>query len=171
MSAALSSAGRPWSTSARVSEPICLAPAKHTIVPPTPASLRPVDVRRQVDLALVAADERQRVAGARIGHRHAGICEPADRGRNARHDLEWDALLVQEQRFLATAVEHEWVAPLQPDDRPPFARLLSQEKTDRILIERLRRGWPDVDALRARARQSQQPPMNAMVVDDDVGGL
>ena len=55
--------------------PICREPAKHTSVPSEARQPRPVDVRRRVDFALVAADERQRIAGARIGHRHARVGE------------------------------------------------------------------------------------------------
>ncbi len=77
-------------------------------------------------------------------------------------------LLVQEQRFLAAAVEHERVAPFQPDDSPSLAGFLSQQKADRILVERLRRRRSDVDQLRAGLREAQQPSVDAMVVDDDV---
>ena len=151
--------------------PIWRAPAKQTSVPLEAGEPRPVDVGRRVDLALVAADERQRVAGAGIGDRDAGVGQAPDRGRDAGDDLERDALLVQEQRFLAAAVEHERIAPLQPDDRLALARFLGQQKTDRILVERLRRRGADVDQLRVGPRQPQQPPMHAMVVDDDVGCL
>ena len=64
------------------------------------------------------------------------------------------ALLVQEQRFLAAAVEHERIAPLQTRDRLALARLLGEQITDRFLIERLRRGGADVDLLRVRPRAS-----------------
>ena len=78
-------------------------------------------------------------------------------------------MLVQEQRFLRAAVEDERIAPLQPNDGAPFACLLRQQETDRVLVERLRRGRPDVDALGVAARQAQQTHVHAMVVQDDVG--
>ena len=132
---------------------------------------RPVDVGRRVDFALVAADERQRVAGARVGHGHASVGEAADRRRNAGNDLERYALLVQEQRLFAAAVEHERVSPLQPHDRPTLARLFGQQKADGVLIERFRRRRSDVDQLGARLREAQQAAVHAMVEDDDVGRL
>ena len=91
-----------------------------------------------------------------IRDRHAGVGRPADRRRNARHDLERDALLVQEQRFLAAAVEHERVAPLEPHDGLALARLLGEQEADRVLIERLRRRGADVDPLGVRPGQAQQ---------------
>ena len=78
---------------------------------------------------------------------------------------------MEEQRFLAAAVEHERVAPLQPDDDLAFARFLGEQKADRVLLERLRRRRTDVDALGVGPRAAQQPRMDAMVVDDHVGGL
>ena len=47
-------------------------------------------------LILVSAHEDQRVARAGIGDRHARVRGAADRGRDAGHHLERDALLVQE---------------------------------------------------------------------------
>ena len=79
------------------------------------------------------------------------------------------ALLVQEQRFGAAAVEDERVAPLQPRDGLALARLLRQQVADRFLLERLRRGGADVDLLRVRPRRAQQPRRHEMVVQHDVG--
>ena len=75
-----------------------------------------------------------------------------DAGGNAGHDLERHALLVQEQRFLAAAVEHERVAPLQPRDRLALARLLGEQVADGFLRHRLRARRADVDQLGAGAR-------------------
>ena len=80
-----------------------------------------------------------------------------------------DALLVQEQRFGAAAVEHERVAPFQPRDRLALARLLREQVADRFLLERLRRGDADVDLLRVGARVAQQPRVDEVVVQHDVG--
>ena len=81
------------------------------------------------------------------------------------------ALLVQEQRFLAAAVEHERIAPLQPRDGLAFARLLREQVADRFLLERLRRRRADVDVLGVRRAPAQQPRVDVVVVDDDVGRL
>ena len=78
---------------------------------------------------------------------------------------------MQEQRFLAAAVEHERIAPLQPHDGLALARLLGQQETDGVLIERFRRRRSDVDQLRVRPREAQQAAVHAVVVDDDVRRL
>jgi hypothetical protein len=64
---------------------------------------------------------------------------------------------VEEQRLRAAAVEHERVAPLQSRDRLALARFLSEEITNRLLLERLGRRDADVDLLRVRARVAEQP--------------
>ena len=65
-------------------------------------------------------------------------------------------LLVQEQRFLAAAVEHERVAPLQPDDDLALACLLD-EQAARSRPDRAACGAaaPDVDAFGVRPRASR----------------
>ena len=68
-----------------------------------------------------------------------------------------NALFVEEQRFLAAAVEHERIAPFQPDDGLALARLLREQEADRFLLERLRRGGADIDLLGVRSRGAQQP--------------
>ena len=120
---------------------------------------------------LVPADEGERVAAARIGERDAGVGRDRDRRRHAGHDLERDALLVQEQRLLAAAVEDERIAPLQAGDDLALARLLGEQVADRVLVDRLRRGGADVDALGIGACLAQQPRVHEVVVDDDIRGL
>ena len=85
------------------------------------------------------------------------------------HHLERDALLVQEQRFLAAAIEHERVAPLQPRDDLAFARLLGEQVADRLLRHRLRRRGADVDQLGAALARASAAAARRVVVDDDVG--
>ena len=171
MSAALSSAGRPCERRALCDRAYLTRSGEADERAGQTGEPRPVNVGRRVDFALVPPHERQRVARAGIRDGNARIRQTSNRRGNAGHDLEGDALLVQEQRLLAAAVEHERVTPFQPDDRPALACLLGQQKADRILVERLRRGGPHVDQLGARLRQPQQPPMHAMVVDDDVRRL
>ena len=79
-----------------------------------------------------------------------------------------DALLVQEQRFLAAAVEHERVAPLQAHDRLALAGLLGHEQADRVLRRPGRGRVADVDALGIGASHPQQARIDERVVDDDV---
>ena len=119
----------------------------------------------------MAAHERERVAAARIGDRHAGVARHGDARGNARHDLEAHALLVEEQRFGAAAIEDERVAPLQPRDDFSFARLLGEEIADGFLLERLRRRDADVDLFRIGARGAQEARRHEMVVQHDVRRL
>ena len=93
-----------------------------------PREARPVDVGEDAVLVLVSAHQRDRVAAARIGHRDAGIRRHPDAERNTGHDLERNALLVQEQRFLASAIEDERVAPFQPRHELAFARFLDEQE-------------------------------------------
>ena len=119
----------------------------------------------------MAADEHDDVAGLRIRHRNSGICRAGNRDRDPGHHLERDALLVQEQGFLAAAVEHEGVAPLESNDHLAFARLFGEQEGDRILVERPGRGRADVDALGVAPRSAQQPGVDLVVVDDDIRGF
>jgi hypothetical protein len=64
---------------------------------------------------------------------------------------------VQEQRFLAAAIEHERVAALQPRHHAAFARFLGDEQADRFLRHWLARRAADVDQFGAWSRVLQQP--------------
>ena len=50
-------------------------------------------------------------------------------------------------------------------------RLLGEQVADGLLVDRLRRGAADVDALGMARRLPQQARVHEMVVDDDVGAL
>src|SRR5207247_6101776 len=104
----------------------------------------------------VPAEERQRIAAAGIRNRHAGIAGDGDSRRHARHDLEWDALLMEKERFGSAAVEDERVAPLQARDGLALTRLLDQQITDRFLLQRLGRRAAEVDLFRVSARVGQE---------------
>ena len=96
----------------------------------------PVHARRRIRLGLVAAHQREDVSRLGIRHRHARVRRRADRRRDSGDNLERHPLLVQEQRFLAAAVEHEGVPPLQADDALVLARLLGEQDRNRLLVER-----------------------------------
>ena len=136
-----------------------------------PREDRPVDVGRLAALVFVPAHERDGVACAGVRQRHAGKARSADGCRNARHDFERDAVLVEEERFLSAAIEDERVAPLQPRHDLAFARFLDQEVADGLLVERLRCRASHVDALRGLPRIAQQSRVDQMVVEHDVGGF
>ena len=128
----------------------------------------PVDVRRAVGAALVPADEHEHVAGAGERERDPRAARAADRVRDARHHLERHALAAEEHGLLAAAVEQQRIAPLQPGHGLPFARLLHQQAADGVMLDGLRHGRADVDALRIRTGGAQLPGVHAVVVHDDV---
>src|SRR4051812_12729120 len=74
---------------------------------------RPVDRGSRLALVLVAADERQRVTAARVRDGHAGITRYGDAGRDSGDHLVTNALFVKKERFGATAIEDERIAPFQ----------------------------------------------------------
>ena len=131
----------------------------------------PVDAGLFAAFILMPANERDRVAAAGIGDRHAGVGAGADRVGHARHHFVLHALFVQEQRFLAALVEQERIAPLQPRDGLALARLLGEQEADRILIARLRRGAANVDALGMLGRDCEQVGMHEVIEDHHVGFL
>ena len=116
------------------------------------------------------ANERQRVAAARVGEGDAGVARRREPGRHAGHDLERDALLVEEQRLGAAAVEDERVAPFEPGDRLALARFFREQIADRLLLERLRRGHAHVDFFGISPRVPEQTRMHEPVVQHHVGG-
>src|SRR5215467_2053672 len=78
-------------------------------------------------------------------------------------------MLVQEQRFAASAIEDERVAPLEARDQFSLARFFDEEIADCVLRRRLRRRRSDIDELGSLPRVFQKSPRNEMVIDDDVG--
>ena len=68
-------------------------------------------------------------------------------------------MLVEEQRFLAAAIEDERIAPFQPRHDLAFARFLDKQVVDGLLIERLRCREAHVDFLRVLPRVAEQPRM------------
>ena len=115
-------------------------------------------------------DQGDCVAAARIGDRHTGVRRYGKTGNHTGHDFERDAVLVQEQGFLAPAIEHERIAPLEARNQLPVACLLDQQVADGFLLHGLRRRGADVDQLGALARISEEPRRNEVVVDDHLGG-
>jgi hypothetical protein len=129
----------------------------------------PVDRGRRLALVFVAANERHRVAAARVGDRDARIARHRDACRNARHHFEADALLVQEQRFRPAAVEHERIAPFQTRDDLALARLFGEQIADRLLLQRLERGGADINLFGVCAGRAQQARRHEVVVEHHIG--
>ena len=99
---------------------------------------RPVDVGHRAAFVLEPADQRDCVAAARIGDRHTGIRCHGKTGNHAGHDLERDAVLVEEQGFLAPAIEHERVAPLEARNQLSRRVPLDEQVADGFLLHGLR---------------------------------
>ena len=116
----------------------------------------------------MAAHERDDVTRSGIGHRNPRVGCSADRRRYTRHDLERNALFVEQQRFLAAAVEHERIPPFQSDDDLAIANLLRKQDADRLLVEHARGSGADIDPLGIRAGEAEQPRWNQVIVNDHV---
>ena len=137
-----------------------------------PGEPRPVHVRRLVDFAFVPAHERQHVARAGIGDRHAGVGGAADRGRDPGHDLERNPCSCRNSASLP---------PLSKTNGSPHFRRTTVLSFARLLGEQLARWHPGRAASAPRIRRRcfsapalrkpQQPRVHAMVVDDDVRRL
>ena len=132
---------------------------------------RPVDVRRRVGFALVAAHERQRVAGAGIRHRNArvGQARRSRRGCRARPRTGCPA-----RAGTALPCRRCRTRTGRPTSagRPSCPRALSRRAESRSRPGRAASAPPvRRRSARRRAREAQQPPVDAVVVDDDVRRL
>ena len=130
----------------------------------------PVELGLRLGRVLVARDERDAAGDLALGDGDARVGGRGDAGGDARHDLERDARLAQQQRLLAAAAEHERVAALEPHHAAAGARVLEQERV-RVLLGDLRPRalLADVDELRVRARVRERLGRDQPVVEDHVG--
>ena len=78
---------------------------------------------------------------------------------------------MEEQRFLAAAIEDERIAPFETGNGPAFAGLLDEQIADRFLRGRVGRRGADLDAFGARPRVAKERRVDETIVEDDVGGL
>ena len=114
--------------------------------------------------------ERRREAAVRDGD--AGIGRHRDGRRDARHDLERQAVLLEQQPLLAAAAEDKRVAALEAHDRLAFFCLIDEQLVDVRLLHRVvARGLADVDELRIARRPAEDAVIREAVVDDDLGLL
>lgn len=128
----------------------------------------PVDFRGSGALVLMPSNEGHGVAALGIRNRDAGITGSANGRGNPGHHFEPHALLVQKQRLLPAAVEHERVSPFQTRHDFAFARLFHQQVADGFLIEWLRRCGADVDFFGVLARVTQHARRDQVVVKHDI---
>ena len=107
-----------------------------------------------------------------MGHRDAGISEPADPRSDPRHNPERDRGLGQSQRFLAAAAEDAGVAAFQPQHPPPLSRQPDQPGRDVGLAwRRASAALAGIVELHAVRRQGQDARIDKRVVDDDIGAV
>ena len=78
---------------------------------------------------------------------------------------------MQEQGFLASTVEEERIAPLQPRHDLALARLLGEEVANGVLIARLRRRGTYVNALGVSRRDVEQIGADQVIEDHHLGLL
>ena len=114
--------------------------------------------------------ERGRDGAVRDGD--ARIGGHGDGGGDARHDLERDALFLEQQALLAAAPKDEGIAALEPHDGLALLRLRREQRADVLLAHRVMGGClADVDALRIRRRPAEDALIREAVVDDDLRPL
>ena len=102
--------------------------------------------------------------------RHAGVGGAGQRGGDARHHFEGDAVRVQELQLLAAAPEHEGVAALEPHHAAAGARMLQHQRVDAVLADVVVGGLlAHFDELGVAARQRQHAGADQAVVQDHVG--
>ena len=130
----------------------------------------PVYIRQRIRLPLVTPDEHQRVTSLRIRDRHTGVTRDPDGSWNAGYDFERDSLFVEKQSFLAAAVEHERIPPLEPGNRLALAGLLRQKEANGVLLELAWCGGAHVDLFSPCFDRPKQAVVHEVVVDDDVRG-
>ena len=70
-----------------------------------------------------------------MSQRQPGVLARCDRGRDAWHDFEFDAVLAQERRFLGTSPEDKRIAAFQSHDGFAQRSLGDQAFVDFVLLE------------------------------------
>ena len=140
-----------------------------------------VDARRELVPAhvapalcriLVSRDDGERGRDGTVRDGDARIGGHGDGGGDARHDLERDALFLEQQALLAAAPEDEGIAALESHDGLALLRLRREQRADVLLAHRVMGGClADVDALRVRGRPGEDAFIREAVVDDDLRPL
>ena len=132
--------------------------------------LRPVHAGRVLGGVFMPGHEDGNSGDVAVGQWDPGVGEHAVGRGYSRNDLEGDAGLAHGLGFLAAAAEHVGIAALETDDALAGAGMRDQQLED--LVE----GAPavtspvaDADALGVRTGEVEQPPVEQVVVEDDVG--
>ena len=107
----------------------------------------------------VAADHRELVGDAAVGHRDADPGRHGDRRGESRHDADRDSGLATGQQLLETAAEHEGSPPLNRTTRlPARARSTSSRLISSCCAARPARQLGDVDQLDVRTAARRAAP-------------
>ncbi len=118
----------------------------------------------------VGGDEAHRLRVFSMRQRNAGIGGAGQRGGDAGHDFESDAVLAQEFQFLAAATKDKRVATLQPNHPLASASVLQHQRVDsnlrRMVITRL---FSDLDKFGVAAREREYFFTHQAIVQDDIG--
>jgi hypothetical protein len=101
--------------------------------------------------------------------RDARVRGRADRGRDARDDLERDAGLGQLFGFLAASSENQWVATLEAHHGPPRLRALQHRGVQAIRDRLVTTPPADREQLGVGRRQRQDRVGHELVVGHDLG--
>ena len=134
--------------------------------------LVPADVALALRRVFMAGDDGERRRDAAVRDGDAGIGRHRDGRRDARHDLERQAVLLEQQPLLAAAAEDKRVAALEAHDRLALFCLIDEQLVDVRLLHRVvARGLADVDELRIARRPAEDAVIREAVVDDNLGLL
>ena len=105
-----------------------------------------------------------------VRQRDAGVARNSARRRDARDDLEWQALVSQRLDLLAAPSEDERIATLEPHHAPARAGQADQQRTDLGLrhdvVATLLAG---IDALGVHRNEVEHLGGDQVVVDHDIG--
>ena len=133
---------------------------------------RPVDPGLRLGRVLVAGDQDRRRGQAPVGEGNAGVGRRAGGGRHPGDDLEGHPRLGQGQGLLAAAAEDVGIAALQAHHPAPGAGLGHEPLVQRLLAPGAAPApVPGVDPLALRPGVLQEPAVDEVVVEHDVGLL
>ena len=131
---------------------------------------RPVEIDHIV--TQVPGNEADRLCPVPVGQRYARIGRASEGGRDARNDLEIDAVPAQRLDLLAAAAEDEGVSALEAGDPQAALRIPQQAGVD-VRLPGAGESAPlaDVNTLRIAAAEIKHGRRDEIVVVDDVRTL
>ena len=132
----------------------------------------PADIALALRRVLVARDDGKRRRNAAVRDGNARVSRHRDGGRDARHDLKRQAVLLEQQTLFAAAAEDEGIAALEAHDCLALFRLVDEQLIDVRLLHRVvARRLADVDELGITRRPAEDAIIREAVVDNNLGAL